>query len=75
MGWAGFSFDCRTEHRVFDEGSPTAIRYRDDIVDPTVSHFAGCIGEDFVLMYDNARSHVTRVVHGYMEEAQIEVLG
>ena len=49
MGWAGFSFDCRTEHRVFDEGSPTAIRYRDDIVHPTVSHFAGCIGEDFVL--------------------------
>ena len=74
MVWGGICFDGRTELHVIDGGSLTAIRYRDDIVDPIIRPFAGAIGDDFVLMHDNARPHVARVVQDYMEEAGIEVM-
>ena len=47
MVWAIISFDGRTELRVIDEGSPTAIRYRDSIVDQIAKHIAGAIGDDW----------------------------
>ena len=48
MVWAGICFDGRTELRVIGKGSPTAIRYRDDIFDSIERTFASAIGDDFV---------------------------
>ena len=59
---------------MINEGSLTAIRYRDEILDPIVSPFAGAIGDNFMLMHDNARPHTARVVQDYMTREEIEVM-
>lgn len=48
MVWADISIDGRTDLYVIDRGSLTGVRYRDAI---------GAIGDDFILMDDNARPH------------------
>ena len=51
-----YLLDGRTELRVIDRGSPTAIRYREDIFDSIVRTFASAIGDEFVLMYEKYMS-------------------
>ena len=65
--WAGICFDGRTELRVIDRGSQTAIRYREDIFDSILRTFTSAIGYDFVEMHENTRPHDARVVQWYME--------
>ncbi len=36
--------------------------------------FAGALGQDFVLMHDNARPHTARVVQAYLEQEGIDVM-
>ena len=59
----------RATVRVIDGGLPTAIRYRDVIVYPIVTLFAGAIGDDFVLMHDHAHPMVASMVQEYMKQA------
>ena len=54
---------------VIERGSPTAIRYRDDIFDSILRTFAIAIGDDFVLMHENTPPQDARVVQWYMEDA------
>ena len=63
MVWAGSCDDGRTKLRVIDGASDC------NIVEPILKQPAGAISDDFVLMHDNARTHVPRVVKEYMEEA------
>ena len=35
----------------------TGVRYRDEILHPIMRPFAGAIGDDFILIDDNARPH------------------
>ena len=70
--WAGISYDGRTELYVIRNGALTAVRYRDEIVQRFVRNYAGAVGENFVLMDDNARPHRGRVVTRYLEEEGIE---
>ncbi len=37
-----------------DNGTRTAIRYRDEILAPIVRPYAGAVGPGFLLVYDNA---------------------
>ncbi len=53
---------------VIDGGVLTAVRYRDEVLEPVVRPFAIALGQDFVLMHDNARPHTTRVVQAYLEQ-------
>ena len=46
-------------------GTLTAVRYRDEILDPTVRPFAGAIGNNFILMQDNPRPHTARLTMDY----------
>ena len=48
-------------------GTLTAVRYRDEILDPIVRPFAGAIGNNFILMQDNARPHTARLTYLYHE--------
>ena len=50
------------------------IRYRDEILDVYVRPFAGAVGDNFVLMDDNALLHRARVVNDYLEDEGIERL-
>ncbi|GBL84078.1 hypothetical protein AVEN_100925-1 [Araneus ventricosus] len=57
---------------VFHGGTLTGVRYRDEILDPYVLPYAGAIGNDFILMDDNARPHRTVVVADYLEGHGLE---
>ncbi len=68
MVWGGICQDGRTDLVVIDGGALTAVRYRNEVLEPVVQPFAGALGQDFVLMYDNARLHTARVVQAYLEQ-------
>ena len=61
MVWGGISMEGRTDLYWLENGSLTAVRHRDEILEPTVRPYAGTVGPGFPLMYDNARPHVARV--------------
>ena len=52
---------------VIDGGALTGISYRDEILHPIARPFAVAVGEDFILMDDNARPHRALVVNVYLE--------
>ncbi|GFW29326.1 transposable element Tcb2 transposase [Trichonephila clavipes] len=54
--WAGISLGGHTDLHVYG-GTVTGLRYRDEILDPYVRPYAAAIGNDFILMDDNARPH------------------
>ena len=72
MVWGGISVQGKTDLHLFRNGTLTAVRYRDEILDPVVRPYAGAIGPEFILMDDNARPHRARVVDQYLEEESIE---
>lgn len=55
MVWGGISDEGRTDLYVINGGTLTALRYRDEILDPIWRSFAGAAGNNFILMQDNAR--------------------
>ena len=71
MVWGGISITGKTDLHVI-AGNLTGIQYRDEVLDPIVRPYAGAIGDDFILMDDNARPHRARVVTDYLETETIE---
>ncbi|GBN50074.1 hypothetical protein AVEN_163975-1 [Araneus ventricosus] len=65
---AGISLGDHTDLHVFHGGTLTGVRYRDEILDPYVR----AIGNDFILMDDNARFHRAVVVEDYLEGHGLE---
>ncbi|GFX35106.1 transposable element Tcb2 transposase [Trichonephila clavipes] len=57
---------------MFHGGTVTGLRYRDEILDPYVRPYAAAIGNDFILMDDNARPHRARIVEEYLEDHGLE---
>ena len=55
MVWAGISAQGKTDLHVIDNGTLTALRYVNEILDVYVRPYAGAVGENFILMDDNAR--------------------
>ena len=74
MVWGGISFDGVTDLYVIQNGALTGVRYTHEIIDVYVRPFAGAVGDNFVLMDDNARPHRARVVNDYLEDEGIERL-
>ncbi|GFV15204.1 transposable element Tcb2 transposase [Trichonephila clavipes] len=70
--WAGISLGGHTDLHVFHGGTVTGLRYRDDILDPYVRPYAAAIGNDFILMDDNARPHRARIVEEDLEDHGLE---
>ncbi|GFW91781.1 transposable element Tcb2 transposase [Trichonephila clavipes] len=66
--WAAISLGGHTDLHVFHGGTVTGLRYRDEILDPYVRPYAAAIGNDFILMHDNARPHRARIVEEYLED-------
>ena len=46
----GISMEGRTDLHRLENGSLTAIRYRDEILEPMVRPYAGAVGPGFLLM-------------------------
>ncbi len=57
-----------------DNGTLTAIRYRDEILGTNVRPYAGAEGPEFLLMHDNARPHVARVCKQFLEDGGIDII-
>ena len=71
MVWAGISAQGKTDLHVIDNGTLTALRYVNEILDVYVRPYAGAVGENFILMDDNARAHRARITDQYLEQATI----
>jgi hypothetical protein len=71
MVWNGISRDGRTYLHVLERGTMTGVQYRDDILNVYVRPYAGAVGPDFIVMDDNARSHLVRVVELYLQQDKI----
>ncbi|UYV68119.1 hypothetical protein LAZ67_5003107 [Cordylochernes scorpioides] len=71
MVWAGILLGGRTELHIFRQGTPTGQRYRDEILAAYVMPQALEMGENFLLMDDNARSHRAGVVDTFIQNHAI----
>lgn len=67
MVWAGISLGGYTDLQVFQGGTVSGVRYRDEILDPYDRPYAGAVGNDFILMNDKAKTHRALVVEEYLE--------
>jgi len=66
MVLGGVCLRGRMELNIMAAGTLTAVRYQDEILDPIVRQFAGAIGNNFILMWDNARPHMARLTMDYL---------
>jgi hypothetical protein len=81
MIWGGISVEGRTEP-VFIVGaahgrnrrSLTAARYVEEILADHVMPYAGFVGDQFMLMHDNAKPHTARITREYLAELGLRVL-
>ena len=71
MVWAGISAQGKTDLNVIDNGTLTALRFLDEILDVYVHPYAGAVGENFILMDDNADAHRAHITDQYLEQATI----
>ena len=60
MVWAGISAQLKTDLHIIDNGTLTALRYINEILDVYVRPYAGAVGENFILMDDSARANRAR---------------
>lgn len=72
MVWGGISLEARTELYVLPGNSLTANRYIENILQDYVIPFAPFIGNDFILVHDNARPHTAHIVNEYLDEVGID---
>ena len=71
MVWARISAQGEKNLHVIDMSTLTALRYVNEILDVYVRPYAGAVGENFILMDDNARAHRARITDQYLEQATI----
>lgn len=71
MVWAGISSQARTELVFVRNGSLTAHRYITEILEDHAVPFVVIMDEHGIMMHDNARPHVARVVTEYLDEVGI----
>ena len=62
-GWSvmvksGITSEAKTDLHVFPRGNLTALGYKPDILEYYVVPCAPFVGNNFILMHDNARPHV-----------------
>jgi transposase len=74
MVWGGISLDASTDLVFVENGAMTAHRYILECLEPNVVPYAPFIGENFLLMNDNARSHRARIVDQYLEQVGMQRL-
>lgn len=74
MVWGGITLNGRTALHVLPNGTLTARRYIDEILQPIVVPFAQHHGPDFIFQQDNARPHTARIVQNFFEEQNLTVL-
>lgn len=73
MVWAGICLGGRTD-LVWIQGNMTALKYRDEVLEPVILPHRQQMGENFQLMHDNARPHTARIVTSWLQQHDIQAL-
>ena len=71
MVWEGMSAQWKTDLHNIENGTLTAVRCVNEILDVYVRPYDGAVVNDFTLMDDNARAHRARITHQYLEQVTI----
>ncbi|GFU71856.1 transposable element Tcb1 transposase [Trichonephila clavipes] len=71
MVWTGISLLYRPDLHILKRSSVTAVRYRDEVLEPIVRLYDAVVGPTFVLMNDNARPRRADIVDDYLESEEI----
>lgn len=74
MVWGGISLEAKTELHIFNRGRINADVYIRDILQEYVVPYAPYIGDNFILMHDNARPHTAECVTVYLREVGVSTL-
>ncbi|GFX94063.1 transposable element Tcb2 transposase [Trichonephila clavipes] len=69
--YGGISIDGRTYLHIIRDGPLTTRQYRDEILRPILVPYAAAIGDDFILMDNNSRSHRANLVEDSLFEEGI----
>lgn len=67
MGWPA----CHTDLHQILNGTLNGVRCRDEILGQIVCPYAGAVGDDFILMDDNAPPYRSRLVNDYLDHEGI----
>lgn len=73
MVWAGIRLGGRTD-LVWIQGNMTALKYRDEVLEPVILPHRQQMGQNFQLMHDNARPHTARIVTSWLQQHDIQAL-
>ena len=68
---AVIKLDGRILLHVFERGTVTAERHRNEVLEPYVCLFKGAVGPEFNLMDDNARPHRALLIDKFLESENI----
>ena len=71
MVWKGINVNGQTDLYAIENGTLTALRYCNAILGQFVRSYVGSIGQEFILMDDNARPHRVHVTNVYLEREKI----
>ena len=71
MVWGAISDVDRTELKIMRNGTITATRYKDEILNPIVRPYAVARGNNFIFQQDNARPHTANVVTQFLRDEHI----
>lgn len=74
MVWGGITVNDRTDLVIIRNGSLTARRYIDEVLDVQVRHRAEAGGDNFIFMHDGARPHAAGLVREYLQVHNISTL-
>lgn len=73
--WGGITLNDRTDLVVIRNGSLTAQRCVNEVLDVQVRHRAEAEGDNFIFMHDGARPHAAGIVRQYLQSHNITTLG
>ena len=71
MVWKGINVNGKTDLYAIENGTLTALRYCNKILDQFVRPFAGSIVQEFILIDDNVSPHRAHVTNAYLEHETI----
>lgn len=74
MVWAGITMTQRTDLVIIPPPGLTAARYINEVLRPHILPFRLRIGDQFVLMQDNARPHTAALTRQFLENHDITIL-
>ena len=67
MVWKGINVNGKIDLYAIENGTLTALRYCNEILDQFVRSYASSIGRIIILMDDNVRPHRAHVTNAYLE--------